>query len=114
MAAACAALIHRLPDDLAVGGHRRATSPSSPYVAAFGSPPVVVRCGGAIPRYSPTADVLVIQGVDWVVIPKGKSTNQFVSFHSTLPVEVTVTLPELPANVLPPVTALLTELAPAR
>jgi hypothetical protein len=113
-AAACATLIARLPDDLAIDGHRKTTRPKSPYTAAFGAPPVIVRCGAAIPTYSPTADVLVVGGIEWLVLPDGTSTQRFVSFHHELTVDVTVTLPQLPANVLPPVTAILNVLVPPR
>ena len=108
IASACANLIARLPDDLAVGERRRPTRPTSPYTAAFGDPPVIVRCGVAIPRYDPTADVLTVGGVEWLLLPGGSNSRQrFLAYHSDLRVEVTVDAPELPANVLPPVSTLV-------
>jgi hypothetical protein len=47
--------------------HRiRITSPKSPRVAAWGDPPIVLRCGVARPAgYDPNGSVTVVNGVDW-------------------------------------------------
>jgi hypothetical protein len=50
----CTRLSERLPDSLGDGLPRRATSPQSPLVAAWGDPAVVLRCGVPVDeRYSP-------------------------------------------------------------
>ncbi|MDN5791385.1 MAG: DUF3515 domain-containing protein [Micrococcales bacterium] len=49
-------------DDLS----RVSTAPQSPAVAAWGSPPIIARCG--LPSPAPTTDDCVtVNGVDWVI-----------------------------------------------
>lgn len=44
------------------------TRPQSPAVAAWGSPPIIARCG--LPPLTPTTDDCVtVSGVDWVIRP---------------------------------------------
>ncbi|KWX09858.1 hypothetical protein TR74_07120, partial [Carbonactinospora thermoautotrophica] len=44
---------------------RRVTT-DSPLVAAWGDPPIVLRCGVPVPAaYQPTSQVVTINGVDW-------------------------------------------------
>jgi hypothetical protein len=66
VAAACARLGQKLPTRLD-GRHTRVTSPRSPRVAAWGNPPVVMRCGVALPAgYDPhSASTVTVDGVPW-------------------------------------------------
>lgn len=64
-APACTRLNRMLPEDLD-GRGRRETRPTSARTAAWGEPPVVLRCG--VPRpagLSATSEVLEVDGVEW-------------------------------------------------
>jgi len=63
---ACERLAAALPDRLGDIAARRAVTPSSPYTAAWGDPPIVLRCGAAPPRHPYTGDRLTIDGVSWL------------------------------------------------
>ena len=64
-AAACAKLAAALPATVA-GQDRRDTAPDSDLTAAWGDPPIVLRCGVARPTgLTQTAQVTSIDGVDW-------------------------------------------------
>ena len=55
-----------LPGELD-GQDRRETRPDSPLTAAWGDPPIVLRCG--VPRpaaYNPTATLVEVDGVAWL------------------------------------------------
>ncbi|MFL6128998.1 MAG: DUF3515 domain-containing protein [Mycobacteriales bacterium] len=70
----CRDLVSALPTLLGDRPARPVDSPS-PYVAAWGEPPVVLRCG--VPRppaFIATADTLVISGVTWFAERRGAST----------------------------------------
>lgn len=70
----CRELISALPSTLGERAARPVDSPS-PYVVAWGEPPVVLRCG--VPRpatFIATADTLVISGVTWFAERRGTST----------------------------------------
>ena len=62
----CPAVISHLP--VAIGGqHARPAQSISPYVAAWGEPPIVLRCG--VPRpaaFVQTSELTVINGVQWL------------------------------------------------
>ena len=60
---ACARLADALPPTVAAQ-QRRATSPDSPAVAAWGDPAVIWLCG--VDQPGPSADCLQVNGVDWV------------------------------------------------
>jgi hypothetical protein len=63
---ACARFAARLPASLGAGLPRRRTEPADPHVAAYGDPPVVVRCGA--PRstvYQRGDQLLTVNGVGW-------------------------------------------------
>jgi hypothetical protein len=48
------------------GQRRRETEPRSPLTAAWGHPPIVLRCGVGVPAaYEPTALVDEVDGVAW-------------------------------------------------
>jgi Protein of unknown function (DUF3515) len=62
----CRGLAARLPA-VVDGGDRRDVSPASPYVAAWGDPAIVLRCGVARPRaLLPGAELVTVNGVDWL------------------------------------------------
>jgi hypothetical protein len=62
---ACATAAAKLPQTLLKAG-RRATHPSSPALAAWGDPAIILRCGVTPP--GPTADLCqAVNGIDWVV-----------------------------------------------
>ena len=70
----CRELVSALPTTLGDRAARPVDSPS-PYVLAWGEPPVLLRCG--VPRpaaYIATADTLVISGVTWFAERRGSST----------------------------------------
>jgi hypothetical protein len=71
---ACQELISALPTELGDLPARPVDSPS-PYVAAWGEPPVTLRCGIARPpSFIATADVQQINGVSWFVERRGPTT----------------------------------------
>jgi Protein of unknown function (DUF3515) len=62
---ACVRLAGSLPATL-LDEHRRDTHPSSPALAAWGDPAIVLRCGVTPP--GPTTDqCTAVDGIDWVV-----------------------------------------------
>jgi hypothetical protein len=66
-AATCASFTAALPDVLETAGDRRDASPDSPLTAAYGDPPVAIRCG--VPRppaLTPTSLLVTVDGVDWL------------------------------------------------
>jgi len=70
----CQELVSALPTTL---GDRpaRPVDSSSPYVAAWGEPPVLLRCGVSRPAtFLATADTLVISGVTWFPERRGATT----------------------------------------
>ena len=64
--AGCARLARALPDGLD-GRDRRDTSPASVRTAAWGDPPVVLRCGVPRPPGLTGSEVIVVDGVGWVL-----------------------------------------------
>jgi hypothetical protein len=71
----CRELISALPTTLGDRRARPVDSPS-PYVVAWGDPPVVLRCGVARPAaFIATAETLVISGVTWFAERRGASTS---------------------------------------
>lgn len=62
---ACAELPDRLPKRVA-GQDPRPTTPESPVTAAWGDPPISLRCGVAPPAaFGPTSTLITINGIDW-------------------------------------------------
>lgn len=85
----CAELLRRLPAKVH-GRGRRATTPKSPLVIAWGSPAIVVRCG--VPRpaaLKPTSELVVINGVNWLGVPVDRPVT-FTAVGRLAYVEVTV------------------------
>jgi hypothetical protein len=71
---ACQELISALPTDLGDLAARPVDSPS-PYVAAWGDPAILLRCGVARPpSFIATADVQQINGVSWFAERRGATT----------------------------------------
>ena len=69
----CARLHSRLPDDLD-GRDRRDTSPVSKRTAAWGQPPVVLRCGVGRPAgLTATSQVLEVQDVEWFLTERPRA-----------------------------------------
>ena len=62
----CDRLAEALPDELD-GRERRDTEPESPRTAAWGDPAVVLRCGVARPPGLTGSEVVVVDGVGWVL-----------------------------------------------
>jgi len=83
----CQELISALPTDLGDLAARPVDSPS-PYVAAWGEPPVTLRCGVARPpSFIATADVQQINGVTWFAERRG-GTTAWTAVDRTVYVEV--------------------------
>ncbi|WP_169805210.1 DUF3515 domain-containing protein [Nocardiopsis trehalosi] len=108
----CAALVGRLPDTL-LGADRAAVEPDSPYVAAWGDPPIAVRCGVERPEgLRPDSELMVVNDVAWLPQPADRPTL-FTSVGREVYVEVT--LPPsygAPADGLVEVGGLVAEEAP--
>jgi len=65
-AAACARFAAHLPKTLGDRLSRRRTAPADPHVAAYGDPPVVVRCGApATTAYQQGDQLFTVNGVGW-------------------------------------------------
>jgi hypothetical protein len=62
----CARLAEALPDELD-GRQHRGTEPDSPRTSAWGDPAVVLRCGVARPPGLTGSEVVVVDGVGWVL-----------------------------------------------
>ena len=83
----CQELISALPVRLGERAARPVDSPS-PYVTAWGDPPVVLRCG--VPRpaaFRADSEVLDINGVRWFAEPRGRTTT-FTAVDRAVYVEV--------------------------
>jgi hypothetical protein len=85
----CARLHHALPD-AADGRDRRDTEPASVRTAAWGDPPVVLRCG--VPRppgLTATSEVVEVNGVGWFLTERPRGFV-FTTVGRTTYVEVRV------------------------
>ncbi|WP_233525994.1 DUF3515 domain-containing protein [Actinomadura spongiicola] len=79
----------RLPEKVH-GQQRRDTTPETPLTAAWGSPPIALRCG--VPRppsLRPMSDLVEINGVNWFGHPADRPVT-FVAVSRQAYVEVTV------------------------
>jgi uncharacterized protein DUF3515 len=87
--APCARLAAALPakvDDL----HRRSTQPSVPTVAAWGDPPVVLRCGVGQPAgLTATSQLSGVNEVDWYVDEQA-TQRVWTTFARAANVEVSI------------------------
>jgi hypothetical protein len=96
VASRCQTLHGRLPQKVH-GQARRATTPKSPLVTAWGSPAIVVRCGMPRPTaLKPTSELVVVNGVSWLGVPVDRPVT-FTAVGRLAYVEVTV-----PAAYQPP------------
>jgi hypothetical protein len=85
----CHDLQRRLPQKVH-GQTRRATTPKSPLVTAWGSPAIVVRCGMPRPvALKPTSELVVVDGVSWLGVPADRPVT-FTAVGRQAYVEVTV------------------------
>jgi hypothetical protein len=109
-AAACAQFTAALPAELSTVGERRAVTPESELTAAYGDPPVGVRCG--VPQ--PTAltldsPLVAVDGIDW--LPEELTGGwRLTSVGRTANVEITVPdeqgpAPSVAADLAPTITA---------
>ena len=107
--ASCPALMAALPLELAGQPSRRVQS-DTPYVYAWGEPPVVLTCGVERPAgWVVTASAIQINGVQWHVDTSDPGTTVWTAVDRPVYVEV-----RLPAGVdSAPVTALTVPLAQA-
>lgn len=65
--AACARFIAALPATLSSVGERREVTPDSALTAAYGAPPVGVRCGVPVPTaLTATSTLVTVEGIDWL------------------------------------------------
>lgn len=86
-AATCSAVTADLPEQLAPGVARRATSPVSAWTAAWGEPAITLRCG-AEPS-SPRDERYGLDGVRWSVHDTG-ATRTWTTVDARVPVAVVV------------------------
>jgi hypothetical protein len=90
-AQACERLAAKLPENLGKELPRRDTTPESPHVAAYGDPPVVVRCGAPATTAYKTGDQLIdVNGVAWFYEERGPVVvwslpRSFVNVEVTVP-----------------------------
>ncbi|MQA84220.1 MAG: DUF3515 family protein [Streptosporangiales bacterium] len=110
----CRALHERLPDRLD-SERRRPTEPDSELVAAWGSPPVGLRCGVGRPAgLRPTSRLATVNGVDWLPEPESAPTR-FTTVGRAVYVEVILPEEGLPAaNVLVDLAAPIKATVPPR
>jgi Protein of unknown function (DUF3515) len=112
----CAALAGLFPSRL--DGHaRRSASPSSPLTAAWGDPPIALRCGVPLPAaLTPTAELTVVNGVSWFPEPPGSATpTRFTGVGRQAYVEVTIPARYAPAGpILVAISNVLARAIPAK
>jgi len=87
--AGCARLADALPRELD-GRDQRETAPDSARTAAWGDPAVVLRCGVARPPGLAGSEVIVVDGVGWVLAERPAS---YVFTTSDLATYVQVRVP---------------------
>jgi hypothetical protein len=87
--AGCARLAVRLPAELD-GRDLRDTDPVSARTAAWGEPAVVLRCGVTRPPGLTGSEVVVVDGVGWVLTERPRA---YVFTTSDLPTYVQVRVP---------------------
>ncbi|MET7419679.1 DUF3515 family protein [Dactylosporangium sp. NPDC005555] len=74
-AASCQALVGRLPANLLEAARRPVAGPGDRFAAAFGAPPIVVRCDAARQAVARTDLVYLVSGTCWATRPAGDSTS---------------------------------------
>lgn len=97
--------LHRMLPDRLDDMRRRPTEPQSQLLAAWGSPPVALRCGVAEPSgLRPTSRLVTVEGVDWLPEPSAAPTR-FTTVGRAVHVQVILGSEDRPAA------AVLVELA---
>ena len=107
-AAACRALDEALPE-LVADEQPREVAQKSPYVAAWGDPAIVLRCGVELPEqltpgsetYDPAGDAVMVNEVSWL-LEERPDGYRFTTVERAVRVEVTV-----PGDYAPEVDALV-------
>lgn len=108
--AACRALIGSLPDAVSDQQERKTTG--NPLGAAWGNPPIVLRCGVGRPAdYDPLVGCQTANGLDWFV-PRTGMNDQDVDVVMTTYGRVPSVEVRLPAEYRPPIAAMV-DLGPA-
>ncbi len=109
---ACAAFQSALPESLSTVGDRREVTPESTTTAAYGDPPVGIRCGVPVPgALAPTSELVTVDGVDW--LPEELSGGwRMTTVKRVANVEITVPTEQGPApsvasDLAPTITATL-------
>ena len=112
VAAACAQFTAALPAELSTVGERRDVTPESNLTAAYGDPPVGVRCGVPEPTaLEPTSTLVTVDGIDW--LPEELTGGwRLTSIGRTANVEISVPTeqgpaPSVAADLAPTITATL-------
>lgn len=83
-ASQCEALVDSVPETVAGQSSRTLSTPSD-FAAAWGDPPVVLRCGAAAPAaLTPTSRCFVVVGIGWLVTQDGREVDPTVPFDTTL------------------------------
>jgi hypothetical protein len=73
------------------GAQRRITEPASPLTAAWGDPPIVLRCGVDRPaEYEPTSMLGTYDGVDWLPV---ETADGYVFYATGRAAWIEVTVP---------------------
>ena len=110
-ASACKDLREALPERVD-GLERRAVEPEDAYAAAWGDPPVVLRCGvHEPPAFDEYSSCQITNGVAWF-IPDEQITGEPVDITMTTVGRSPVVEVRLPAEHFPPANAMV-DLAPA-
>jgi hypothetical protein len=87
--AACAGIHQALPERV-LDRERRDVSPDSDLAAAWGDPPIVLRCGVGPPAgLTPTSEVLEVEDVEWFLDDSGR-VLRFTTVGRRVAVEVAV------------------------
>lgn len=111
---ACRDLHARLPDTVD-GQQRRETATGEQLVAAWGNPPIIVRCGVGKPeKLRPTSKLAVVNDVEWLPETQ-RSPLRYTAVHRTARVELL--LPReygVPADALVDLAAPIKETIPER
>jgi hypothetical protein len=112
VAAECARFTGALPAELSTVGQRRGVTPESQLTAAYGDPPVGVRCGVPAPAaLVPDSPLVAVDGIEW--LPEELSGGwRLTSVGRSANVEVTVPdaqgpAPSVAADLAPTIIATL-------
>ncbi len=102
---ACRALVAALPVSVSDQGERETTG--NPLGAAWGDPPIVLRCGVGEPAdYDPLVGCQTVNGMDWYVPGDGMNDQDQEVVMTTYGREPAVEV-RLPAQYRPPVAAMV-------